>query len=230
VAAVIPALNERSSLPTVVAELRASWPELRIIVVDDGSADDTFEAALGLGCEALRLPISLGVGSAVRAGIRYARRLGHDTIVRLDADGQHAPADLPRMLAPILNGAADAVVGTRRTSEAGQWARRAGRGALALALVPFLRHRVDDPTSGFWAFGPRAVALLATRHPTGYPEPELHLLLAGAGLTTAQVPIATRTRVAGRTTLTARRAGLAFARALLAMIVVPLRPSGDPPQ
>jgi hypothetical protein len=226
VMAVIPAFNERHALPAVVADLRACRPNLRVLVVDDGSTDGTFDAAIRLGCDALRLPIRVGVGGAVRAGIRYSRELGYDIVVRIDGDGQHAAADIGRVLGPVLSGAADATSGTRRRAGHEPLARTLTRACLSFALTALLRRRVADPTSGYWAFGPRATRLLALHHPTGYPEPELHLLLHRERLVTCEVPVTTRPRVAGRTSLTAWRAGLALGRALLAMVVVPLRPSG----
>jgi hypothetical protein len=82
---------------------------------------------------------------------------------------------------------------------------------------------VTDPTSGLWAFGPRAVRLLARHHPTGYAEPELRLLVSRNGLRVDEVPIAVRERRAGHTSITAARAGIALARTLLALVIVPLR-------
>ena len=226
VMAIIPAFNERSALPSVIADLQAHCPQLRVVVVDDGSTDDTCEVADRLGCETLRLPIRFGVGSAIRAGIRYARQRGYDVIIRIDGDGQHAAADIPRVLAPVLAGTTDAAIGVRNRSPHDSAVRSMIRLGLSLALLVLLRRRVRDPTSGFWAFGRRATELLAAHHPTGYPEPELHVLLNREGLATAEVPVRSRERIAGRTSLTPWRAGMALGRALLAMIVVPLRPSG----
>ena len=83
--------------------------------------------------------------------------------------------------------------------------------------------RVTDPTSGFCAFGRRAIAILAEHHPTGYPEPELQLFLSRNQLAVVEVPVSDRPRLSGTTSLTAGRATAAGARVLLAMIVVPLR-------
>jgi hypothetical protein len=101
--------------------------------------------------------------------------------------------------------------------------RRAGQYLLAPLLSLVVGRRVTDPTSGFWAFGPRAVRLLSEHHPTGYPEPELLLLLSRNGLRVVEVPIEMRERSGGRSSLTIRRAGVALARVLLAVVIVPLR-------
>jgi len=90
-------------------------------------------------------------------------------------------------------------------------------------LTLLTKRPVTDPTSGFCAFGPRAIAILAEHHPTGYPEPELQLFLSRNQLAVIEVPVSDRPRLSGTTSLTAGRATVAGARVLLAMIVVPLR-------
>src|SRR5262249_27543741 len=94
----IPARNEAVNLPKVVAELRRWWPDVPTLVVDDASDDDTPAILPALGVNWLRLPQRLGIGGAMRAGLRYARILGHDVVVRLDGDGQHQPDQIERLL------------------------------------------------------------------------------------------------------------------------------------
>jgi glycosyltransferase involved in cell wall biosynthesis len=215
----IPVHNEAASLPALVSELRDDLPGIDILVVDDRSSDATPETLRRLDVAWLRLPVRLGIGGAMRAGLRYAASAGHELVVRVDGDGQHVPASIPRLLAPVLAATADAVQGTRYAEPDGYratGARRAAQRALAAALSGLTGRRVSDPTSGFWAFGPRAVRVLARHHPTGYPEPELILLLHHHALHVAEVPVAMRARTAGRTSLTTARAAHALARLALA--------------
>lgn len=222
----VPAFNEAANLPWVVAEVRRLTPASDVLVVDDGSTDETAAVVERLGARYLRFRSRLGVGGAVRAGLRYARQLGYDIVVRVDGDGQHAAADIVRVAEPVVVGRADAAIGVRPTGPAAG-VRAALRGAsmrlLARCLSVLTGQRVTDPTSGFWAFGPRAVALLATHHPGGYSEPELRLLLARNGLRIEEVLVGMRPRMGGRTSLTPGRTGHALARTLLALVVVPLR-------
>ena len=102
VLALIPARNEADSLPAVVAALRAEQPGLDILVVDDASTDATGATLAALGVEHLRLCEHLGVGSAIRAGLRYAQRKGFDIVVRVDGDGQHPAGEIDSLIAPIL--------------------------------------------------------------------------------------------------------------------------------
>jgi glycosyltransferase involved in cell wall biosynthesis len=225
VLAIIPAYNEAASLAAVVEDLRASRPDLDILVVDDGSTDGTASLLDGLEVRWLRFPERIGIGTAMRAGLRFAERLGYDIVVRLDGDGQHRAADVTPLLRPIEERRADVVLGSRFTEPPRGRAGlvRLAQQLLATCLSALVGHPVTDPTSGFWALGPRAVRLLAEHHPTGYPEPELRLFLGRNALSVVEVPVDASPRLQGRTSLTPRHLAAAAARVALAMIVVPLR-------
>ena len=225
VLALIPAHNEAANLPRVVAELRQRYPDAEIVVVDDGSTDGTLALLRRMNVRWLHWPDRRGVGCAVRAGLRYASMLGYDVVLRLDADGQHDVEDVDRVLAPIHMGTADAVIGSRFSDCNATNRRTAGAlHRLLAAILSVLTNRVvTDPTSGFWAMGPRAVALLAEHHPGGYPEPELHLFLSRNALRLREVEVRSRARLSGRSSLTPARLVAAGARVLLAMVIVPLR-------
>jgi glycosyltransferase involved in cell wall biosynthesis len=227
----IPAHNEAANLTAVVAELRSARPDAEVLIVDDGSTDQTPLLMYTLPVRWLRFPQRIGVGSAMRAGLRYAARRGYDVVVRMDGDGQHDPSDIAKMLALLENGSADVVLGSRFASaQALAHNTPVHRGPIGLlrrtlgaCLSALTRSRVTDPTSGFAVLGPRAIRLLAEHHPTGYPEPELRLFLSRNALRVVEVPVTMRPRLAGRTTLTPFRLAGAAARVVLAMVVVPLR-------
>ncbi len=111
--ALVPAHNEAASVPGVVADVRRRCPGCDVLVVDDASSDGTDEVVARLGVRWLRLPLYVGVGAAVRAGLRYAALSGYDTVVRIDGDGQHPADQVERVLKPIRDGHADAVLGSR---------------------------------------------------------------------------------------------------------------------
>lgn len=222
--AIVPAYNEAASLPRVVADLRRTIPAADILIVNDGSSDGTGALLPSLGVAWLTLSQRVGVGGAVRAGLLYGARRGYRYAARVDGDGQHRACDIGRLLRPVVAGRADAAIGSRfMTRRGGPGLRRMSQSALGLFLTVLTGRRVTDPTSGFWLFGTRALAMLGTHHPGGYAEPELVLLLNRTGLRVTEVPIRVRPRVSGRTSLTASRAALALARTALALLVVPFR-------
>jgi glycosyltransferase involved in cell wall biosynthesis len=199
--AIIPAHNEAANLESVVASIARHRPHMTVLVVDDGSSDGTAALARKLGVRSIHFSERMGIGSAMRAGLRYAARLGYDVAVRLDGDGQHDGADIEALLEPLRTHDADVVIGTRYGGASGAAIGangtgrfRLGRVPLALCLTALTYRRVTDPTSGFCAFGPAAIRLLSEHHPDGYAEPELRLFLSRNGLRAIEVPVRTRPR------------------------------------
>jgi len=222
----IPAYNEAPSLPQVVANVRQHVPDADILIVDDASCDATASLLPKLGVQWVRLSQRLGTGTAVRTGLRYAASRGYEMVVRIDGDGQHPPEEIHRLMAPLLRGSGDVVIGSRYASGDDvdtPPVRRVIHWTLGRLISLMTRRTVTDPTSGFWAFSEVALHMLVDHHPSGYPEPELLLFLSRNGMRVVEVPVAMRTRMAGRTSLTPHRTWSAMARLLLLLVVVPLR-------
>ncbi|MDX9732483.1 MAG: glycosyltransferase family 2 protein [Thermoanaerobaculia bacterium] len=204
VIALVLAFNEEGSLPGVLAELRRECSDWSVVVVNDGSTDETAHCARTAGVPLLELPYNAGVAVAEQTGFLYARALGARFVVRLDGDGQHPAAEARRVVAALEESEADVVIGSRFLRPGGfrsTFARRAGIRWLSFLLRAFGGLRIADPTSGLRAFGERAIALLSRVYPHGYPEPESILLLGRAGLRVEEVPVTMRARDGGRSSL-----------------------------
>jgi len=198
---IVPAWNEARNVGNTVREIRAACPAYDVAVVDDGSADDTARVAREAGATVLALPFNLGVGGAMRTGFTYAQRLGYTQAIQVDADGQHNPADIDRVLAGLRS--ADISIGAR-FSEVGDYEVRGPRKwamkFLAAVMSRVAHTKLTDVTSGFRAAGPRAIDQYVQYYPAEYLGDTLDSLVAAchAGLTVTQIPVAMRPRVHGR--------------------------------
>jgi glycosyltransferase involved in cell wall biosynthesis len=187
----LPAWNEARNLPEVVAELRRVRPHDDLLVVDDGSLDDTALVARELRCTVLELPLHLGYGAAIQAGIMYARERGYPAVVTFDADGQHDPSDIAGLL-EALDGGADLAIGSRLAaagSHRGSLVRQAGRSLFAALVRALTGLALSDPTSGLKALGPRGQALFAqARFPDRFPDADALVLAQRARLVVVESP------------------------------------------
>jgi glycosyltransferase involved in cell wall biosynthesis len=218
--AVVPAFNEEASVGRTVTELKETYVDLDVIVVDDGSWDGTARTARLAGALVCPLPFNLGVGGAMRAGYRYALRHGYDAAVQVDADGQHDPAYLKTLIDALDT--ADIVVGARFAGEGDYRARGPRRWAmrlLAFALSRLARTRMTDVTSGFRVANRRAIRIFADHYPAEYLGDTVESLVIAlrSGCTVTQVPVAMRARTGGQASQTPVRASLYLVRAVVAL-------------
>jgi glycosyltransferase involved in cell wall biosynthesis len=201
VALILPAHDEAGRVERVVRRLPPAvrGRPTRCIVVDDGSADGTSAAAAAAGAIVVRHPHQRGLGAAVRAGLAAALGAGAAVIAFCDADGEYAPEELERVAAPILDGRADYVVGSRFTGtiEHMRPLRRIGNLALTWALRWSARTPLTDGQSGYRALSAEAAAAAEIVHDYNYAQ-VLTLDLVGKGFRYAEVPITYRFRQSGQ--------------------------------
>jgi len=191
----IPAFNEEPRLPALLARIAELELPLRCVVVDDGSRDGTARVARRAGAVVLRHPWNLGYGAALQTGYKYALAAGAPWVVQMDADGQHDPRDVVRLLAPVERGECDLVLGSRFLEPTGYRMgvlRTLGR-ALFSAIARGFGFSVTDPTSGFQALGRRALELHAGDvFPSDYPDVDVLVLAHRRGLVVRECAVEMR--------------------------------------
>jgi glycosyltransferase involved in cell wall biosynthesis len=190
-AVVIPAFRAAAVLPGVLERVKRAAPDATILVVDDGSDDDTAALAACVGAVVLRNPANRGKGRALATGLAAAVAGGSSVIVTMDADGQHPPEAIPLLVEPVTAGRADLVVGARER-DAGMPASRRMSNWLSSALVSrAVGFRVPDSQSGFRAMRRDVAAAVRPRGHRYEFETEFLLLAARAGYRLAAVEVPT---------------------------------------
>jgi glycosyltransferase involved in cell wall biosynthesis len=205
----IPAWNEEENLPAVLDGLHERLPDADILVVDDGSTDRTADVARKHGAQVLSLGSNQGLRVGIAAGYRWALEHGYAFCGRVDADGQHPPAELARLLARVRSGECDVAVGSRFVSGNGYTpyryrpsaARRLGTGLLRRSVGVVLRRPFADATSGLYAVNAKALPLLARPYASGAPEVEALIRVVDAGLRLEEVPVDMAPRAGGESKL-----------------------------
>ncbi|MBC7594081.1 MAG: glycosyltransferase family 2 protein [Kineosporiaceae bacterium] len=223
----MPAFNEEASVGHVVREVLTTIPGVSVLVVDDGSSDDTTRVAREAGALVATLPFNLGVGGAMRTGYFYAVQFGFENVVQIDSDGQHNPTGVEALLAELDS--CDIVIGARFAGEGDyevrgprKWAMRLLAGVLSRAA----RTPLTDTTSGFRACGPRAVRLFAEHYPAEYLGDTIEALVIAtrAGCVVRQVPVSMRSRTTGTPSHNPLKSAAYLARAVLALCFAFVRP------
>ena len=166
---IMPAWNEGAVVGSTVREVLHANARYDVLVVNDGSTDSTAEEAAAAGATVLNLPFNLGVGGAMRAGFKYAQRLGYAQVIQVDSDGQHDPRNIDEVLAGLQH--ADISIGARfadrgeyKVTGPRKWAMQ----LLAKVISGLAKTRLTDVTSGFRAANERAVAQYLDHYPAEY--------------------------------------------------------------
>lgn len=225
---IVPAWNEAQNVGPTVREILAQPEDYSVVVIDDGSTDGTADIARSAGADVLVLPFNMGVGGAMRTGFVYAQRHGFEQAIQVDADGQHNPADITRVLrglevADISIGARFADVGDYSAKGPRRWAMK----LLASVLSRVSRKRLTDVTSGFRAANRKAIDQYVRYYPAEYLGDTVDSLVSAihAGLTVTQVPVAMRPRAAGKPSQNPLGATIYLLRAVFALSLALMRGS-----
>lgn len=203
---IIPAFNEQESIAHTLGGIREVLPAVPVLVIDDGSSDETTRVARAEGARVITLPCHLGLGGSVQTGYKYAFEAGFEYVIRMDADGQHDPSDVRRILETLQSRQCPVVLGSRfvgQVWEAGSGPRAVGIRLFRILLRPILGRWVYDPTSGFVGVNRAALQVFSQTFPLEYPEIEMLVVLQRKTFDFVEISCNMRPRYAGKSTLTA---------------------------
>jgi hypothetical protein len=224
---IIPAYNEAARIGEVVRRVREMYPDYDVLVVNDGSRDDTVAAAAKAGATVVSHPFNMGYGVAIQTGYKYALHHGYDFLVQMDGDGQHDPAFISQLLAPVLAGESDFVLGSRFLgieSYEPSLARRIGMAFFRRLVSWLIGQRITDSTSGFQAFNRRVIRFFTTEvFPCDYPDADMLLTLHRAGFSILEVPVRMYANATGKSMHAGWKPLYYMFKMLLSMFVTLLR-------
>ncbi|MCZ9880982.1 glycosyltransferase family 2 protein [Arthrobacter sp. B2a2-09] len=219
---IMPAWNEAEAVGDTVLEVLAASDHYDVLVVNDGSTDDTATIAQQAGATVLNLPFNLGVGGAMRAGFKYARRLGYQRVIQVDSDGQHDPSSIDEVLAGLEH--ADICIGARFADRGNykvggprKWAMQ----FLAKVISSLAKTRLTDVTSGFRAANDRAISQYLDHYPAEYLGDTIDSLVVAirSGCTVTQVPVEMRIRQGGTPSHNPVKAAVYLGRSVFALLL-----------
>ncbi len=206
VSIIIPAYNEARTISGVIHRIRSLYPGYEVIVINDGSTDDTARVAREAGAVVYSHPYNIGNGAAVKSGVRIA---SGDVLVFMDGDGQHDPEDIKRLLEPFPS--FDMVVGARERGGQASWARSLGNRAFNRLASYVAKFQVRDLTSGFRAVKTDIARNLLYLLPNTYSYPTtLTLGILRSGRSMKYVPVRARRRMEGKSEIHLFRDGVRF--------------------
>lgn len=226
--AIVPAYNEAGAIAAAIHDVRRHT-DFDVLVVDDGSTDDTAAIARNAGAMVVRHPYNLGIGGAVQSGYQFALEHGYDVAVQIDGDGQHDARHVPELLERLREDAdLNMVTGSRFLVRANggyrsSMPRRLGIRFFARILSLVVGRTVTDPTSGFRMVDRKGIALFARDYPHDYPEVEAVLLSHFHKLRGVEMPVRMRARTTGVSSINSSRSIYYMVKVLLAILVGLLR-------
>lgn len=217
---IIPAYNEEESISSTVDELTSTLPGVDYVVVNDGSKDGTERICLEHGYNYVSLPVNSGLTVGFQTGMKYALRNGYDYALQFDADGQHRPEYISKMLDLAVAEDVDIVIGSRFVNKCKEVsARMLGSRIITVAIKLTTGKRVADPTSGMRMFNRKMIERFANDDSLN-PEPESISYLMKKGAKVREVQVEMRERQAGESYLNIPKSIAYMARACMSILFV----------
>lgn len=204
VCVIMPAFNEAKAITSVLTHIKQYIHPKSIVVINDGSQDETGVVARQAGVVVLDLPFNLGIGGAVQTGLKYAYRHGYEYALEIDADGQHDPQHIPYLLQTMYATQPDLLIGSRFVSTTRYRAsmlRRTGIVIFSLLIHLVTGRIIYDSTSGYRIYSHKALQYLAVHYPSDFPEPESIVMLLRRGFQIREMAVEMKQRQTGQSSI-----------------------------
>ena len=225
---IVPAYNEEESIKKVVNEIKSKNKDVDVIVVNDGSKDNTVKEAKNTEALVVDLPCNLGIGGAVQTGYLYAYNNNYDIAIQIDGDGQHDPSYIKQMVEIIQKKQADMVIGSRFIEKTGYkqtFMRKLGNNVLSFIIRILTGKKIYDTTSGYRASNREIIKRFANSYPFDYPEPDTNLQLIVSKKVIKEIPVEMRQRTTGKSFASPLKSVHYMIKVSLALFIARLRKS-----
>jgi glycosyltransferase involved in cell wall biosynthesis len=197
---IIPAYNEGTRVGAVIKGIKQRYPFIDVLVIDDGSNDETRQKAVETHARVLSHPFNLGYGAALQTGYKYALEKGYEAVIQMDGDGQHDPSFIDDLLTVIHRGEADIAIGSRfidvgkigsgQNSYQAPFLRKFGMRLFGMIASLLIKQKITDPTSGYQAMNRRVLEWVSSdKFPFDYPDADVIIMLHRAGFRICEVPV-----------------------------------------
>jgi len=224
---IIPTYNEADNIRTVLNSIRKTFCDCDILIINDGSSDNTSDIAREENVKVIDLPINLGIGGCVQTGFLYAKKIGYKYALQFDGDDQHNAEEIEVILNEIKYNSSDLVIGSRFLNKVKGYNpslyRRIGIKIFEILIMILIAKKITDSTSGFRIYSSRAISFLAENYPIDFPEPEAIILLQKNGFKISEVKTTMKKRRSGDSSIQFKGA-LYMLKVTLGMIMTYLRP------
>jgi len=218
---IIPAFNEEKTIRKVIRQVKDAFSIVDIIVINDGSKDNTYKEALKENVYVINLPFNLGIGGAMQTGYLFAKNKNYDIAIQVDADGQHDPKFIEKLIEPLLADSSDMVIGSRYAQPSlykSTFWRRLGIIYFANFITLLINQRLTDTTSGFRAVNKNVIDYFACCYPLDFPEVDVLIRLYNRRFRIIEIPVEMNTRAEGKSSIRSLKSIYYMVKVSLAII------------
>lgn len=229
---IIPAYNEEKNIQDVYQCCQMHSALVDVLVINDGSTDDTSSILRENRIPHVDLICNLGIGGGVQTGYKYAWHNGYDIAIQFDGDGQHNIEYIDRLILPLTEGDADMVIGSRFMEKGisgfkSSLSRRMGIRVISALIKMCTGVKISDPTSGFRAVNRKVICKFASHYPTEYPEPDSIVDLLVSGFRIQEVPVIMNERINGRSSIHSWKSIYYMINVCLAIVLTSISRKGE---